>query len=313
MKLSIACKLKGNRGLSKFASLLIKRLSSEYGVKLVQKNEKSDIHLIVIHGRCKPGAKNILRLDGVYYDVDRVQRLGLNHPIRSSVREVDGVVYQSQWCKVFVEGMLKVKPRQSAVIHNGSDRSKFDGAVIDKMGFDKILLACAHWRINKRLESIVKSFIEAQRIIKKNIGLVVLGKPDYSCKHPKVKFLNDVEGSRLYSIYKSSDYMCHICHLDACPNSVIDGLLVGLPVLCNNIGGTPELVQNDGVIVNIDKPFDFRTIKSMKKVGPKSVDLNLMTEGMLSMFQQEWTINRPDLDIAVSARKYYEFFKKVLG
>ncbi len=311
MRLSLDRDLSGVRGLQRFGSLLLGRLREKYGVQVVKKGQKSDIHFLIINGVRKSGAKNVVRLDGVYYDI---KRLRMNDSIRSTVKKMDGVIYQSKWCKTFVETMLKVRPKCSEVIYNGTDQSKFKKVKLEEdFGFDKVFLACAHWRVNKRLKSITKSFLQAREESDMKLGLFVVGEADYYEANDGVLYYDLVRNDRLYGIYKNADYMCHICHLDACPNAVVEGLSAGLPVLCNNIGGTPEIVQKDGIVLELDKPFNFKAIKSMGAVGPKSVDTTILTQGMLDMTKREWDVSRPDLDISVSAKKYYEFFKSLLG
>jgi len=295
------------RGFKKFAALLLRELQDNFDIQIVPESKSSDIHLTMIHGRQKKGAKNILRIDGVYYDRGR---LNMNNPIKNSIRTFDAVVFQSKWCQKFATGMLKVKPKASAVIYNGCGQD-YGGVTVDKRGFDKVFICCANWRVNKRLKAITKSFLEARERSSENWGLFVLGNPDYNVEEECVKYFGHVND--LDSIYKSSDYMCHICHLDACPNSVVEGLSAGLPVLSNNIGGTPEIVGDSGIILDIDKPFDFKPINVMKDVGSKSVDQRVIVEGMLEMSRRDWEIDRKDLHISKSAENYYKLFKSVLG
>lgn len=306
-RLSINRSLSGSRGLEKFGRLLVQTLSDNHGVTVVGRGSKSDIHFCVIKNDPKPGAKTLLRIDGVYYDK---ARLSMNRPISLSITQADGVVYQSYWSKIFAETMLGVQPKVSEVILNGIDQTRFRGSKITTR-FDKVFICCSHWRVNKRLKSIVQSFLEWKSSCDKNIGLMVVGKPDYHTNDPSVSFLGMVS-SGLESLYRNSDYMCHICHLDACPNTVVEALSSGLPVLCNNIGGTPELVKSDGVIVELDEPFNFRPIQKMKQVGPASVKKELLIEGMAKIMSQDWNVERPDLDISVSAGKYFDFCMKLL-
>lgn len=306
MKLSTDRNFQGPRGFQKFGGLLLEELQKKHGVKVVGPKEKSDIHLSFIHIKPKKGTKHVLRLDGVYYDV---QRLGMNGSIKRAIRAADGVVYQSCWAQKFVEGMFKTKAKLSVVIHNGTRQSKIRNARADDLGFDKVWLCCSHWRVNKRLKSIVQSFLE----LPDNTCLCIAGKADYRYDHPRVKYFGYLQGGKLFSLYRTSDYFCHICHLDACPNVVVEALSAGLPVLSNNIGGTPELVQDDGVVIPLDKPFDFRPIKTMDVVGPASVNQDVLVSGMRKMMESDWAVDRPDLDISVSARKYYDFFVRLLG
>ncbi len=304
MKVSFSRDFKGKaRGIQKFGILLSEHLQ-KFGVKTVAKHERSDIHLTFVHGSHKKGAKTILRVDGVYYDQ---KRLRSNVSIKKSVASLDGVIYQSKWAQAFVEGMLKVRARKSTVVHNGTDQTVFKR---HPSGFDRVFVCCANWRVNKRLESIVRAFVTLDPS-ERNLGLFVIGKPDYVLEHPSIRYFGRVES--VADAYAQSDYMCHICHLDACPNSVVEGLSAGLPVLCNNIGGTPELVGNDGIVLPLDKAFDFKPIGKMVDVGPKIVDQTLLVEGMKEMMNREWSVSRPDLSIEVSARRYFDFFTEVLG
>lgn len=295
----------GSLSFQKFGTLLLSQLAKMPDIEVVSEQKKSDVHLCVISEKKKPNTINVLRVDGVYYDKKRIQ---LNKPIRQSIESFDGVIYQSKWAELFCNRMLRVTPKQSAVIYNGALQSKYKK--IPKVDpFEKILICSALWRTNKRLETIVRAFIEVcdQH---KNIGLYVVGEPDFILQHPNIKYFGRIDNN-LELLYGQSDFMCHICHLEACSNSVVEGLSAGLPILCNNIGGTPEVVGNSGLILDLDIEFNFRPIKDMQKVGPKSIDSSKVRDGMIKILSMDWDIKRPDLDIKESAKNYYEFFQKL--
>lgn len=310
MRISTNHFAKSNRGVDKFVSILFQTLQTCHGVKIVSENEKSDINFSVISGPRKKNSINVVRIDGVYYDKKRLKN---NIPIRDTILTYDAVVYQSQWAKTFAETMLVVKAKKNSVIWNGTDMSVFQSTEKYKHSFEKVFVCSAHWRVNKRLSSIIRSFIETKKILKETIGLFIIGNPD--CTIPKdpciVSFGTISDRYLLSSIYKSSDALIHICHLDACSNSVIEGLSAGIPVLCNNIGGTPEIVGRDGIIIDIDKPFDFIAVENMSFVG--NVNCNKISNGMKQIIGHKWVINRPDLDIHVTAKKYLDFFKELLS
>jgi len=310
MKISISRDISGNRGLQNFTRKLIESMEKNHGIRHVKANRKSDIHLILINGERKSGSKNVIRIDGVYYDQGRMKS---NNSIRNSMNKSNGVIYQSNWAKKFATGMLGIDPKPSTAIHNGVDQSVYDSTEIDKQGFDKIFLACSHWRPNKRPEAIVDAFLMAKEKSGQNIGLFFIGNHEPHRHDPSVIYMGQVKNHHLASIYKSADYMVHICHLDACPNSVVEGLSAGLPCLSNNIGGTPELTGKDGIILPIDKEFDFKPIKNMRTVDSSSVDLDILSNGMLDMMKKDWNVKRPDLDISQSAKQYFDFFNQVLG
>lgn len=298
----------GQRGLQKFGHILLKELQSKQKVQIVPESSKSDIHLTVISGKIKKRSKNVLRIDGVYYDIARKK---MNEAIKQSIKKSDGVIFQSRWCQKFANTMLNVQAKSSAIVHNGVKQSQFLNPLSIPKEFDKAFVCCAHWRINKRLKSIVACVLEIRKRTGIDLGLYVIGKPDYKCDSKYIKYVGSVSSVAPY--YSVSDYMCHICHLDACPNAVIEGLSAGLPVVCNNIGGTPEIVRDSGIIVDLDRPFDFRYIKKMKEVGPSSVDREKLISGMMKVMNKKWTIKRPELDISVAAKGYYDFFVSLMG
>lgn len=310
MKLSTShhFSMPGRRGLQKFGHILLEELQSKCGVKIVTETAKSDIHLTVISGNLKRRSKNVLRIDGVYYDIGR--RV-MNGAIKRSIESSDGVIFQSKWCQKFATTMLGTQPKRSVIVHNGVKQSQFKNAPSAPKEFDKAFVCCAHWRINKRLKSIIHSVLETRERIGVDLGLYVIGKPDYKYTSKFIKYLGNVKSVAPW--YATADYMCHICHIDACPNAVIEGLSAGLPVVCNNIGGTPEIVGKSGVIVDLDRPFNFRYINRMEDVGPSSVDKEKLIAGMMKVVDRDWDINRPELDISVAAKGYYDFFASLLG
>lgn len=306
MRLSISSDISGCRGSDNFLRRLTLELE-KLGVRLVGSNDRSDINIITVSGSLKKRSFNVVRIDGVYYDVSRIRQ---NESIKRSITRADAVIFQSNWSKVFATRMLRIVPKISKVIYNGADPSEFDIPKIET-GFKKTFVACAHWRPNKRLPTIVKAFLKAREILKENIGLIILGKSDIP-KGNGVVPIGKVTQQRVRLYYASSNYCIHICHLDACPNSVVEALVSGLPVICNNIGGTPEIVGDSGVIVKLDSPFDFKPIKSMSSVSRTPNDVNILADGILLACNKSWNIKREDLFIQSIANQYLSFFKKCL-
>lgn len=306
MKISVARNLKGAIGWQVFLRQLLKDMSTRYSVRVVDQRSPSDIHIGIIGDKRKKRSANIWRVDGIYYDRPRIER---NQSIARGIKSADGVVYQSRWSMKMVHEMLRIKGKQEVVIHNGS--IPFSNNIkINKRGYDKVWVACAHWRPNKRGEAIIDAFLCAKKKIDARVGLFFVG--EYGGNPAEdVIFMGKRSRKEIGSILASSDYMVHICHIDSCPNSVVEGLLSGLPVLCNNIGGTPEIVQEDGIILPIDRPFSFKPVKSMKNVGSRSVDVELLSKGMLQMMQKKWLVHRSDLLIKFCSKKYYDFFKRI--
>ena len=203
----------------------------------------------------------------------------------------------------------KVTQKNYTIIHNGFDPKAYDGIDTYKFGFSKMLIACAKWRPLKRPRSIAKGFIESNI---KDAVLVMIGdiSPRDKIKHENVKYVGKVNPPKIFKYYVSCDGVIHISRLDACPNVVVEGIVAKKPIICNNTGGTPEVVMDSGVVLDIDPTFNYQMFK-MKK--PDSVKPSIIAQGINKLFSKKWLINRNDLHMCNCAKKYFEFFKRVLS
>ena len=51
--------------------------------------------------------------------------------------------------------------------------------------------------------------------------------------------------------------MLHTAWLDHCPNTVVESLSQGTPVICSEHGGTKELIQEFGIILKESQEYNF--------------------------------------------------------
>ena len=77
-------------------------------------------------------------------------------------------------------------------------------------------------------------------------------------------------------------------------------------MLCNNVGGTPEIVKDSGVVIDIDPPLKYKMF-SMGKVD--KVKSHTVAMGIIKLLDQTWDIQRPDLEMSVCAQQYYNYFQ----
>ncbi len=290
-----------------FMKRLLKYMVKHYDdVEIV--NSKPDIYLSAVWAGESTRCKRIHRVDGVYFDKLRGNLKALNKRIIGSIKKANGVVFQSSYARKMTKGILKVKAKDHVIIPNGIDKSVFDGIETDKLGYDKMFIACAKWRPLKRPRSIARGFLEAA--VPGSV-LVIIG--DISSKDKvkskNIKYTGSLKTNEMYRYYKSADAVIHISRLDACPNVVVESLVAGTPVICNNVGGTPELVRDDGIHLEIDPPLKYKPF-SMKH--PDSVSPKIIAAGIHQCLSVTWDIDRPDLDMSYCADKYYKYFQKVL-
>ena len=294
------------------STVFIRRLSeylvSNFPVKIV--NDKEDIYLSSVWGGKDRDSQSIWvhRADNVYFDKGKSGRTYTNKRIRKTILRANAVIFQSKFSKKICAGVLGTKKRESRIIHNGCDPNIYKNIPKDKMGYKKMLLACAKWIPLKRPLSIVKGFIWADL---KDTVLVMIGKIDKKNKirHKNIKYLGHIKPFETYKYYASCDGFVHISKLDACPNAVVEALCAGKPVLSNNIGGTPEIVKEDGIIIDVDPVYNYKPFK-MKR--PDKISIKRVGDGMKELLSRNWDINRSDLFIRNVSRQYYEYFRYLL-
>lgn len=300
MKLQVSASGQGPRV---FVKRLSKFLVKNHGVVLDRK--KPHIYLSSVwRGNPPKEAIAIHRMDGAYFNKDLSGAKDMNRKIAYAIKNAHGVIYQSKYSQEMTRGILKLK-KKGVIIHNGFDSSEYKDIIPhDKMGFDKMLVACAKWRGLKRPRSIVKGFLKASIA---NAVLVMIGdinKKD-RIKHKSVVYTGSIKPHEIYKYYLGCDGLIHISRLDACPNVVVEALVAGKPVLCNNVGGTPEIVENSGVIVDIDPPLKY---KMFSMGNPDKIKSHLIAAGVEQLLQQKWSIHRPDLEMKECAKQYYNYF-----
>lgn len=64
----------------------------------------------------------------------------------------------------------------------------------------------------------------------------------------KIEFSGIYKQSRAHELYNSADLLFYFVHQSNCPNSVIEAMSCGLPILGQNTGGMKEIVSNNSGI-----------------------------------------------------------------
>lgn len=178
--------------------------------------------------------------------------------------------------------------------------------------FDKVVIASAKWRRHKRLEEVMEAFSSPEL---KNIALLVLDGQSYK---PAIDYTQSIDSQniilfpkiahdKLPEIYATADAMVHLSWLDWCPNTVVEGLSCGLPVLCSDNGGTKELVKNNGHIIKLEEKYEMGTTVDL--YNPPNIDISLIIDGILQVLKIPKGFKRSDLSIKCVASHYLELLK----
>jgi glycosyltransferase involved in cell wall biosynthesis len=70
----------------------------------------------------------------------------------------------------------------------------------------------------------------------------------------RVKLLG--QRADVYSLMKAADLFCHPSREEGMGQAVVEAMLAGLPVVATAVGGVPEVLRDDGVLVETGLPSD---------------------------------------------------------
>lgn len=303
MRIQLSRQISNINGPGIFTNRLMNCLVRDYGVKIVNKGADIFFCVIYVDDEIPTHARTVLRLDGLYWDAARFRK---NKKIFQGIKRAHGVVFQSQFARNCYQAHLG-NIENSTVILNGIDQSMINNMPVTEFPNGPGIVSCADWRPLKRPVSICRGYLESGV----QEPLYMIGKiPQNAINHPKIFWIGQIDHTHVVSALKGNLYAIHLAKFDTCPNSVVEELCCGLPVLHTDNGGTPELVGGDGVCLNFDGGWNFRDLVSE---DPDIIPASLVAEHIRKLVTMPKIGKRPDLEISSVAKKYYEYFKKVLG
>lgn len=279
---------------------------------------KADIALHI--GRCNYSSKakkHVLRVGPANINTNMNWRK-INKEKARSVKIADAIVYQSRYSKKIYHKLVCHPHKPETIIFNGADSVDYDVEPYTSNFKINFLASTRVWLKQKRLKTIIRSFLEAQI---DNSYLIICGdtcgvEKKYE-HHDNILFIGPVSDMVLAKLYRLCNAMIHITWLDACPNSVVEALVAGCPVICTNQGGTSELMfANDETytacsVIPSDKPFEYKPVNLDKP--PKSDDMKLMLRLAMNKYAIDPVrVKAPHLHIDNIARQYISFFEKIL-
>jgi glycosyltransferase involved in cell wall biosynthesis len=212
------------------------------------------------------GQRIVQRLDGVNW-VQRVRWAGSRYTIRAEygnamlsfirTRFADRVIYQSQFIRKWWEDWYGVAKAPATVIINGVDLQTYTPEGAHERPTDHFRLLLLEGSLAGGLNSgLFHAVALAEKLsVKFPMEVVVAGKVDDATQRSlqskvPVKFLGVIPREQIPALARSSHMMYSAEVNPPCPNSVIESLACGLPVIGFDSGSLKELVTDDaGCIV----------------------------------------------------------------
>jgi glycosyltransferase involved in cell wall biosynthesis len=104
-----------------------------------------------------------------------------------------------------------------------------------------------------------------------------------------VDFLGRLDSNRIAELYREADFLLNSSTVDNSPNSVIESLASGTPVVTTNVGGIPKLVKNevDALLIPPQQP-DLMAEKVLQLIADEKQRKTLIENGLNNVQRFFW-------------------------
>ena len=223
-------------------------------------------HINLLRGIRGRGIPVIQRLDGVNW-VHKLRYTGIKHFLRSEVNNwilrtirdkiANKVIYQSQFSKYWWEKTFGVAQKPDAIIYNGIDLDTYiPKDIAGPENFVRIITVEGHLKNGLELGLFnvarVVNFINK----KKRVEWAVAGEtPDHVRREAekiyqgKIAWLGIISRDEVRAAVQNSHIFFSAEMNPACPNSVIEALACGLPILGFDNGALREMVGSQAGVI----------------------------------------------------------------
>lgn len=298
--------LDSNSGPNSFGKrLAMGLLESGHDIELYD-GRNADVSLVFIEPSGRPLAEKVVqRLDGIWFSPNEFEKKNVN--IKNLYHKADAVIWQSE----FDRGMTTKwwgQPKKGRVIRNGINAepiTKFTIPALEQIRqqYEMLFVCSANWHPQKRLLDNIRLY-KHLRSFYKSAALIVMGSNPTQVADSHIFYTGPQPHEVCLEVFSASNWMLHLAWLDHCPNTVVESLSQGTPVICSEQGGTKELVQGFGITLKEKNEYNFELANYD---NPPEIDVT-----QVSKLPEKMQLgNSHDVSMENSLLNYLDIFKNV--
>jgi glycosyltransferase involved in cell wall biosynthesis len=222
-------------------------------------------HLLPLWRAHSRGRRIVQRLDGINW-VHRQRKTGIRHFLRAEygnfilsfirARMATRLVYQSEFSRRWWEDWYSAARVPARIIHNGVDLKVYSAGRNDIPAEDRYKLLLVEGSLGGGYEMGLENAVRLAETLQDKhtlpTELIVVGRIEDEYRQRvganariPIRWMGSVPRERIPEIDRSAHLLFSADLNAACPNSVIEALACGLPVLAFDTGALKELVLGD--------------------------------------------------------------------
>jgi glycosyltransferase involved in cell wall biosynthesis len=250
------------------------------------------------------GVRVVCHVNSVFIPSYRTDYAELNAPVSEVYHLADHIVYGSNYAKMGAERYLGAVNAPYTIVYNAVSTDHFRPSEARNPTRFHVLAAGIHY-IRHRLEPLIQAmphvlqrYPQARLLI---AGPLCSGEGIFDCGPlsirriidevglEQVEFIASYTQAEAPTVYAQGDVLVHLKDMDWTPNTVIEAMACGLPIVHTGNGGMNELAGEAGISLHL--PFDWDRIHT--------ADPAALAERIIEAYEKRQGLSKTAREIAV--------------